>query len=132
NACERIRRRRARPGGSVDIGNVAWLNPAVVLLIAAFAAPLVFAVTGLFRIDRVPGMAILMSGIACAAAIWSFTLDDAMVNIPWAPTWSMNFFLTLDGLARMYALLATGIGFAVVVYSARYIPLHLAHGERDP
>jgi len=116
----------------VDIGHVAWLNPAVVLLIAAFAAPLVVAVTGLVRIDRVPAVAILMSGIAFIVALWTCTQNDALLNVPWAPTWSMEFYLALDGLARMYSLLATGIGFVVVVYASRYIPLHLAHDRRDP
>lgn len=116
----------------MDIGHVAWLNPAVLLVVAAFAAPLVVAVTGLLRVDRVSTVAILMSGIAFAVALWTCTQDDALVNVPWAPTWSMNFHLALDGLARMYALLATGIGFVVVVYSSRYLPLHLAHGDRDP
>jgi multicomponent Na+:H+ antiporter subunit A len=32
----------------------------------------------------------------------------------------------------MYALLATGIGFAVLVYSSRYLPLHLEHEGRPP
>ena len=38
--------------------------------------------------------------------------------------------MTLDGLAVLYALLATGIGFAVLVYSSRYLPLHLEHEGR--
>ena len=39
--------------------------------------------------------------------------------------------MTLDGLAREYALLATGIGLAVVIYASAYIPLHLRHHERS-
>ncbi len=38
--------------------------------------------------------------------------------------------MTLDGLAALYALLATGIGFLVLVYSGRYLPLHLEHKGR--
>ena len=34
--------------------------------------------------------------------------------------------------AALYALLATGIGFAVLVYSSRYLPLHLEHEGRPP
>ena len=53
-----------------------------------------------------------------------------MVDLGWAPAWELRFTVALDGLAVLYALLATGIGFAVVVYSSRYIPLHLAHQGR--
>jgi multicomponent Na+:H+ antiporter subunit A len=34
-------------------------------------------------------------------------------------------------LAALYALLATGVGFLVLVYSWRYIPLHLEHEGRS-
>src|SRR5918998_1300077 len=33
-------------------------------------------------------------------------------------------------LAGLYALLATGVGFLVLVYSSRYLPLHLDHEGR--
>jgi len=52
------------------------------------------------------------------------------VDVAWVPNWGLRFTLTLDGLATLYALLATGIGFAVVVYSSRYLPLHLKHEGR--
>lgn len=52
------------------------------------------------------------------------------VDVPWAPAWDLRFTVTLDGLAVLYALLATGIGFAVLVYSSRYLPLHLEHEGR--
>jgi multicomponent Na+:H+ antiporter subunit A len=49
------------------------------------------------------------------------------VDVAWAPTLDLRLSLELDGLAALYSLLATGIGFAVLVYSARYLPLHLEH-----
>ena len=52
------------------------------------------------------------------------------VDVPWAPTYGLRFAVELDGLAVLYALLATGIGFAVLVYSSRYLPLHLGHEGR--
>lgn len=109
---------------------MATMNPAMVLLVAAFAAPLVVSFLGAVRYAWVPQGAVLMTGIAFAAAIWTSFQHDAVVNVPWAPTWSMNFTLALDGLAKMYALLATGIGFFVVVYASRYLPLHLHHDHR--
>ena len=48
----------------------------------------------------------------------------------WASTLDLRFAVDLDGLATLYSLLATGVGFLVVVYSSRYIPLHLHHEGR--
>lgn len=114
----------------MDFSNLAIMNPAMVLLVAAFAAPLVVSVLGAVRHDFVPRAAVVMTALAFLVAIWTCFQDDSLVNVPWAPTWSMNFSLTLDGLARMYALLATGIGFFVVLYASKYIELHLLHDER--
>ena len=48
----------------------------------------------------------------------------------WATALDLHFAIELDGLAALYSLLATGIGFAVMIYSSRYIPLHLEHEGR--
>jgi multicomponent Na+:H+ antiporter subunit A len=114
----------------LDIVNLDTLNPAMVLLIAAFAAPALVALAGAVRPSWVPGVAIFTTAIALLVAVWAFWQPDATVLEQWAPTWDLYFHLRLDGLARMYALLATGIGIFVVVYSSRYIPLHLQHGNR--
>lgn len=114
----------------MDIVNLDTLNPAMVLLIAAFAAPALVALAGAVRPSWVPGVAIFTTAIALLVAVWAFWQPDATVLEQWAPTWDLYFHLRLDGLARMYALLATGIGIFVVVYSSRYIPLHLQHGNR--
>jgi len=52
------------------------------------------------------------------------------VDLAWAPSWDLRIALSLDGLAALYALLATGIGFLVLAYSSRYLPLHLEHEGR--
>lgn len=116
----------------MDIGSLANPNPAIVLLIAAFAAPVLVSLAGAVRSSWVPNAAILTTVIAFAVAVWTMFQPDSSVNLAWAPTWNMRFHLELDGLARMYALLATGIGLFVVVYASRYIPLHLHHGHRSP
>ena len=41
----------------------------------------------------------------------------------------MRLTLELDGLALLYALLATAIGLIVLAYSLRYLPRHLAHTD---
>ena len=52
------------------------------------------------------------------------------INLPWAPTLGLRFEMALDGLAVVYALLATGIGFLVFIYATAYLPRHLAHESR--
>jgi multicomponent Na+:H+ antiporter subunit A len=85
-----------------------------------------------------------MVGVAALAAIWGArtpcevgVIDApgcATVDLAWAPAWNLRFLFALDGLGALYALLATVIGFAVVLYAAGYLPLHLHHvhrAERD-
>lgn len=112
-------------------GITAHVNPALLLLCLAFAAPLAVMIAGLARPRWTPGVAIFVTALAFLAVLWSFTQDDASFDVAWAPTWDFRFTLTLDGLGRQYALLATGIGLAVVLYAAHYIPLHLAHHHRS-
>jgi hypothetical protein len=38
-----------------------------------------------------------------------------VVDVAWVPSWDLRFALSLDGLATLYALLATCIGLAVLV-----------------
>lgn len=112
-------------------GMTTHINPAILLLCLAFAAPLAVTLVGLFRPRWTPAVAIVATALAFLAVLWSFSRDDASFDVAWAPTWGFRFTLTLDGLGRQYALLATGIGLAVVVYASRYIPLHLAHHHRS-
>lgn len=107
------------------------MNPAMVLLLTAFAAPILVLIAGAISAKLVPNVALIATALAAAVAIWSFWQPDAGVNVAWAETYGLRFELELDGLARMYALLATGIGFFVVAYASRYIQLHLAHGSRS-
>ncbi|MGC4105480.1 MAG: proton-conducting transporter membrane subunit [Thermomicrobiales bacterium] len=105
-------------------------NPAILLLCLAFLAPAAVTVVGLVRPRAVPSIAIVTTALAFLAVLWSYTQPDATFDHAWAPTLGYRFTLTLDGLAREYALLATGIGLAVVIYASVYIPLHLHHHHR--
>jgi multicomponent Na+:H+ antiporter subunit A len=115
----------------LDIDSLMSPNPAIVLLVVALAAPLVVAIVGAWRSTLVPTAAVIATGAAFAVAIWTCFVDEAVIDVAWASTWDLRFTLVLDGLARMYALLATGIGFFVVLYASRYIPLHLHHDHRS-
>lgn len=106
------------------------MNTATILLVAAFAAPMLVLVCGLFSERFVPVVALITTTIAAAIAIWSFWQPDSSISLNWAEVYGLRFDLQLDGLARLYALLATGIGFFVVAYATRYMPLHLEHQHR--
>src|SRR5690242_18146383 len=81
-----------------------------------------------------PNWAAPAGGLATALAFFSALSAAATgapeVDPPWAPSLNLRLQLRLDGLALLYILLATGIGLAVIVFSARYIPLHLEHQHR--
>jgi multicomponent Na+:H+ antiporter subunit A len=75
--------------------------------------------------------------LATATAVLSFIGVLAwkigeQANYVWAPTWNLRLDLASDGLARLYALLATGIGLAVLIYASAYMPRHLAHEGDEP
>ncbi len=42
-------------------------------------------------------------------------------DVEWIPTLGLSFALRLDGLAWMFAMLVTGIGFLVVLYARYYM-----------
>ncbi len=107
------------------------LNLAMVLLCAAFAAPLVTTVIGAWRPALTGVVAIATTSVCLAIVALSYGTDLSSIDLPWSETFGFRFQLELDGLAQMYALLATGIGLLVVIYAYRYIPLHLEHHHRS-
>ena len=100
------------------------------LLIAICAAP-VAAAAGAFDRRATGPISVLLAAISCGALIWGRASGGGSVSIPWAPTWNLTLTFALDDLAVLYALLATGIGVAVLFYAACYIPLHLHHQDRS-
>ncbi len=70
------------------------------------------------------------AALAALAIAFAWYWSGGAVDVAWAPTWDLRFTVALDGLAALYALIATGIGFLVLVYSSRYLPLHLEHENR--
>lgn len=106
------------------------MNPSVLLLLAVFAAPTVVAIAGAVRPRLVPSFAIAMTALAFLVTLWTLSRPASSFDVSWASTWNLRFHIAGDGLARMYALLATGIGLAVVTYASRYMRLHLHHDHR--
>ena len=99
------------------------------VILALCAAP-VALVAGSFRPNWGAYVGAGMAALACGATLWGWSMGGGTIDIPWAPTWDLRLTFTLDGLAALYALLATGIGTAVLVYSSRYLPDHLHHQGR--
>jgi multicomponent Na+:H+ antiporter subunit A len=107
------------------------LNLSVVLICAAFAAPLLTVLIGTWRPHLTGAVAIAATAACLGLVVTSYFTGYSEVDVPWASTFGLRFHLQLDGLAQMYALLATGIGLVVVTYAYRYIPLHLHHQHRS-
>ncbi len=99
------------------------------LLLALFSAPAA-VIAGLLRPRWAAPVGALFAALTFLAILFAFLRGGGAVDVAWARAWDLRFFVVLDGLAALYALLATGIGFLVLVYSARYLPLHLEHEGR--
>lgn len=84
-----------------------------------------------FLPDRVIGwsataiaaLAVVIVGAAWAAGDWA-------LDLPWAPSLGIRLELRFDGLAALYALLASGVGLLVFTYATAYLPRHLDHQGR--
>ncbi|MDQ4044508.1 MAG: DUF4040 domain-containing protein, partial [Chloroflexota bacterium] len=94
--------------------------------------PVLTIIVGYWEPRRVSQMAVFATGLAFGAALWGAAQDEASWSTSWVEAWNVSFAVTLDGLAAMYALLASGIGLLVVLYSAGYMPLHRAHVGQRP
>jgi multicomponent Na+:H+ antiporter subunit A len=77
-----------------------------------------------------PAASVALAGAALAAAAVAWGAGGGSLNLPWAPSLDLRLHFRLDGLAALYVLLATGIGLAVLLFSFRYLPLHLEHQHR--
>ena len=77
-----------------------------------------------------PRVGMVFAALAALATLWGWGAGGGTVDVAWVTSWNLRFTVALDGLAVLYALLATAIGFAVLVYSWRYLPLHLEHEGR--
>ncbi len=86
--------------------------------------------TGAWRPRLAAPVGAAFAALAFSAIALAWRRGGGSVDVAWAPTWDLRFHVALDGLAALYALLATGVGFLVLVYSSRYLRLHLEHGDR--
>ncbi|MEZ4532629.1 MAG: hydrogen gas-evolving membrane-bound hydrogenase subunit E [Thermomicrobiales bacterium] len=106
------------------------MNATLALLLAALIAAPLTAAFGTARPSLTRPVAIVTTAIAFLAALYNAARPGPAIDKEWAPAWGMRLHFEADGLAVLFALLATGIGLLVVVYASGYIPLHLHHEHR--
>ncbi|WP_119066107.1 hydrogen gas-evolving membrane-bound hydrogenase subunit E [Rubrobacter indicoceani] len=103
------------------------LAPLVLALVSAPAA----LVAGMVNPRLAAPVGAVFAAFAAVSVLWgSLVAGGGTVDAAWIPSWDVRFTVALDGLASLYALLATGIGAVVLVYASRYLPLHLHHEGR--
>lgn len=107
-------------------------NPALTVFLVAFFSPLLTVLIGTINPRRVALVATATSALAFAASVWGAVAGDTSWSRMWIDVWGIEFHLRLDGLASMYAMLATGIGLLVVIYASGYMPLHRSHTGQQP
>ncbi len=78
-----------------------------------------------------PATVLATAGAGFVALLWLWLAGGGEVDVPWAPTLDLRLHLRLDGLAAMYALMATGVAVPVFVFAWRYLPHHLAEQDRS-
>ncbi len=106
------------------------MEPIVWLLATAGAAAPVTVLVGFWRPKLATPAALIMTALAFMCALWGWRAGSEPIDISWAPAWNLRFSFELSGLPLLYALMATGIGLAVVIYASSYMPIHLHHVHR--
>lgn len=94
-----------------------------------FAVALV-SIAGAIFPNRAGYLSSAMAVVTFAVLAWLWQDGGGTFNVAWAATLDLRLHFRLDGLAALYGLLASGIGIAVLIYSTRYLPLHLKHESR--
>ena len=78
-----------------------------------------------------PATVLATAGVGFVALLWLWLAGGGEVDLPWAPTLDLRLHLRLDGLAAMYALMATGVAVPVFIFAWPYLPHHLAQQGRS-
>jgi multicomponent K+:H+ antiporter subunit A len=102
----------------------------VILLVLPFAGSIAALVFSSTVRDAAAWVAAATSLAALAATVSLYDRmnagDVVRLKLPWVPAAGLDFTLRMDGLAWMFCLLVTGVGFLVVIYARYYM------SPRDP
>lgn len=82
------------------------------------------------RLPLAAALAAALAALAFAAILYAWLTGGGSIDLPWAPSLGLRLHFRLDALGALYALLATGVGAAVLLYSGPYLRRHLAHQGR--
>src|SRR6056297_728691 len=100
------------------------LTALLISFVVALAAPAVHRVLG----DRASWvLAALPLGLFAtfAARIPAVSAEGAVTQVvPWVPSFGVNLSFYLDGLSLLFALLITGLGALIVIYTGSYLAGH--------
>lgn len=107
-------------------------SPLLVVLVVALLSGPITLVAGWRRPRLAALLAVAGAALSFVAVFLLWQGGGSAVDLPWIPSLGLHFLMAFDGVSAIYAMLATGIGAAVLIYSAAYIPRHLAHHHRDP
>lgn len=102
---------------------------ALPLIVALLAAP-VTVLVGVVWTRMAGRVATALAGLAFVTAVAAWARGGGTLDVAWAPARELRFAVSLDAFGALYTVLATGIGFLVLAYSTRYVPLHLRHQGR--
>ena len=106
--------------GSETIASDPDLLMVLVAVVAPFAASLMVA--GFYRyFGDYSAYLGAFSGLISFSAVLSLLGTKGSVSIPWIPSLGVSFEFYVDGLSILIALLASGIGVLVFVYSRKYM-----------
>src|SRR6187402_2827876 len=97
----------------------------VILLLLPFAGSVVAVVLSSKARDAAAWVAATTSLVALAVSISLYgrmhSGEVVRLKVPWVPAVGLDFTLRMDGLAWMFCLLVTGVGFLVVLYARYYM-----------
>ena len=108
------------------------MAPERVVVVAAVAVPFLAAalIPVLSRLFAHGGERLREEGVGYVGALVALTSfglvasqvgESGTVSVPWIPSLNVALRFTVDGLALLFALLASGIGVCIFVYAARYM-----------
>ncbi|MDR2127757.1 MAG: monovalent cation/H+ antiporter subunit A [Burkholderiaceae bacterium] len=95
------------------------------LLLLPFAGSVLAALLPTHARNTAATLSALVAALGAAQVLWLFPgLQSAVVlrqDVAWVPSIGLDLALRMDGLAWMFALLVTGIGFLVALYARYYM-----------
>jgi multicomponent Na+:H+ antiporter subunit A len=99
-------------------------------LVVAILGTALVAILGSLR-HRIAAPLAIATAVLSLIGVIAWNVGQ-QASYAWAPSWNLRLGLASDGLARLYALLATGVGLAVLIYASGYMPRHLEHEGDEP